>query len=256
MKKLYIIILLLMPCFAICQITDSSKVHIKAKILEGSSGYTGLYKDSNLQEKAALYNNIAGKIFSVQSSHQYINSEYKYRTKMKIYNSEIGELFFDYNTEFGYDSYFDDIYIPASKKVVAPKIDYCIYIDSTFDKFTKVKTYDAAVNDNIQLLKYKTAGKPNTTVLYITTYGSTLTYGKGVTLLLDKDKKIERPLEKVDVKVGDNGGYIYSAFMVLTLADIKLLSTYKLTDTRLYIHDDTVEEGDKLQQLLKCMAKK
>lgn len=87
--------------------------------------------------------------------------------------------------------------------------------------------------------------------------GSTINVGiKGLTLLLENGKKIERPNADIDAKVNKGGsGYLYSAFIELTKEEIDLLINNPITDNRLYIYDGQIKNGAKLSEYLKCLTK-
>jgi hypothetical protein len=63
--------------------------------------------------------------------------------------------------------------------------------------------------------------------------------------------------EKIDVKVGSGTGYSYSSFIRLTLDELKVFSLKSITDTRLYVYDNTVKEdsAEKIKEYLKCLIK-
>jgi hypothetical protein len=88
--------------------------------------------------------------------------------------------------------------------------------------------------------------------------GSTVNVSKkGLNLLFEDGTKLTKADANIDTKVSSGSGYIYSAFIQLTEAEIKLLTEKNITDTRVYIYDGTVDEDSakKIRAYLKCLTK-
>lgn len=85
------------------------------------------------------------------------------------------------------------------------------------------------------------------------TYGTSTGYG--ITILLENNKKIVKSKVKTDVSLGDGSLFSHSAFFVLTANDILLLKENSITDFRLYIHDELIEDGNRYKELFNCLVK-
>ena len=121
------------------------------------------------------------------------------------------------------------------------------------DKFTNEVTYRSPLLEDLNFTKFV---KNDNIVYYLScnTIGSTVVVdGKGVILLLDNGEKIEWPEEKIDVKVR-GGNYVYSCFIRLSSEDIAKLQQNNISDFRLYIYDNKVENSEKYKQYINCMV--
>ena len=141
--------------------------------------------------------------------------------------------------------------------VVLPDDYYCQYIKETTDKFTREQTFVCKKNYTFELTKSK-KGKVVKYTLYLeTSKDERLGVGKGVTILLENNKRIEKPtvLVKTD---GALKSPHYSAIFELTPADIALLKDNKITDFRLFKYDDLMypDYAEVFQGALQCMLAK
>lgn len=98
-------------------------------------------------------------------------------------------------------------------------------------------------------------GKSSKYYMYISTTDISPTIGNGVTLLLRGGHRITKPYTKVDTRVNDSAEYVVSAFLTLNAADIALLTKYYITDFKLYVSTDQVDDGAKYLSLLNCLVK-
>jgi len=221
-------------------------------------GYKGFYTDEKLKKiydeykYATKYESLVDKVFDVLSIEKYTDliGDNKYR--ITIRNSEIGQLYYDYNPRYAHTWNFEFI-----GDFTLPDNFYCRDITVKGDKFTGDTTYRTPYSGGFAFTKVSKGGK---SVIYMSRniIGSTLNIGeKGAIFLLENNQRIEKPNTPIDVERSKYGsGYIYSAFFELTTSDIKLLLENNITDTRLYIYDDsTKEENAKLiREYLKCLV--
>jgi len=215
-------------------------------------GYRDFHKNEEMKitDKAIKHSQLAGKDFRVASVEPY--EKYgKKKFKIKLESAENGIYFYDYDPRYDHNY---NLFVEGG--ITLPEGIYCEDITTETDKFNgDVKTY-TPYSEGIALIKNAKAGK-TTIYLSINEIGSTLNVGKkGLILLLENGKKIERPDASVDVKVESGGkGYVYSVFITLTQEEIKLLSENSITDNRLYIYDGTIKNGIKIKEYLKCLLK-
>ena len=127
------------------------------------------------------------------------------------------------------------------------------------DKFIGDTTYMTPYASGFSFVKKK-KGKSETIYLAKNEPGSTLNVGKkGLIILLENGKRIDKPNAELDVKASTYGsGYVYSVLAELTADDVNLLLNNLITDSRLYIYDGTTnkEDAKTLIEYLKCIKDK
>ena len=221
-------------------------------------GYEGFYLSNNLKNiyscctgRNSKYESLVEKIFRVISFEAYENSIGSKKYKLKLTNSEIGDIYFDYDPKYEFKFPFEVI----GGLSVSDNF-YCIKIDSTYDKFTNSTTYITPVQDGFKFYKIKD-NKGESFFLTKNEPGASLTFGsKGFILLLENGKRIDKP--DADIKVNSNGygGYYCSVRIELNQLDVKLLSVNAITDSRLYIYDSVVKSGKKIIKYFNCLVNK
>lgn len=221
-------------------------------------GYDNFFLNDKMEKKFACcesfnskYNSLVGKIFKVLSAVQYTNSLGAVIYKLKIENSEIGILFYKYDPRYEFEFLFE-----VMGGLNLPVDFYCKDIETTTDKFNGSTRSSSDVSDGITFIKV-TEDNSSTIYMSVREGGITMNVGeKGLILLLENGKKIERPEAEIDVKVNTvTSGYIYSAFISLSKEEIQLIIENPLTANRLYIYDGEIKSGEKLSEYLKCLTK-
>jgi hypothetical protein len=197
---------------------------------------------------------LVDKVFTVVSITPYTSIIETKKFKIKLSNPETGEIYYDYDPQFEHLWKFQFV-----GDFTLPKDFYCRKIEIKGDKFTGDTTFMTPAASGFSFIKVK---KGNSSTIYLRKNepGSTLNVGKkGVILLLQNNKRIEKPNEELDVKASSYGsGWVYTAFFELSDTDIKLLTENEITDSRLYIYDGAVREGDgkEIIEYLKCLLDK
>lgn len=218
-------------------------------------GYSNLHKNPEMKitDKAIRHSTVVGKNFIVKEVTPYEKyAETKFIIKLE--SPENGVYYYDYDPKYDFHYILDVI-----GGLELPADLYCADITTENDKFTNEIRSSSPYSEGVSFVKTIKDGK-TTIYLSINEIGSTAVVGKtGLTLLLENNKRIEKPTAPIDVKVnsGYTGakGYVYSAFVELTTDDIKLLSENAITDNRLYIFDGTIKDGQKLKDYLNCLNK-
>lgn len=272
MKKITLVTILLLSIFSFGQnyknfpsedvqqlLNKELKVKsVSAKLQE--YGYSGFYKDEKLKTKFACcenynskYSSLVDKIFTVISYEPYISVIGDKKYKLLLSNDETGKIYFDYNPKYEHTFPFEVI-----GGLTLSEDFYCKKITTSFDKFTN-ETKLTAHYKNVDFLKI-TKNNVSRYYMSIRTSGSTVSVNeKGLIILLENGKRLEKPNATIDVDVNTTGygnAYLYSTFINLTESDIKILLTNKITDARLYIYDtDLKESGEALTEYLKCLTK-
>lgn len=139
--------------------------------------------------------------------------------------------------------------------IILPEDYYCQYINETTDKLTGAQTFQTKYSD-YELTKSK-KGKIVKYTLYLRTDADPRDHdGKGVLILLENNKRIEKPTVPVKLKI--KASCIYTATFELTPADITLLRSNKITDFRLFENDGFIspDYAEVFQGALECMLAK
>jgi len=130
---------------------------------------------------------------------------------------------------------------------------FCSKIDRSVDDFTDEIRLNSPILSAMTI--YKIIDKADTRYhLSLRTYGNTVIVdGSGVIILFTDGVKMTKSV-KINVEAKSKG-YEYSAFITLTEADLKTLSTKKVNKFRLYIYDENVDSGsaDKFKIYVKCI---
>ena len=133
---------------------------------------------------------------------------------------------------------------------------YCEQIENVVDEFDGHKTYRTPLSKKCAIEKVIQKGVA-TYYLSLRSLGvSVSVHEKGVKIILSNKQILSFPNERIDVEVDEKGGFDYSAFIILTSANIQLLKKYKILKWRLYIYDDFQyeEEAEALRNMINCMS--
>lgn len=247
------------PAYDVNLLLDKEiKVIQKNKNLQ-KYGYEGFFKNKELKKKFncceshnSKYAGLVGKVFKVLSAEPYKNIIGVDKYKLKIENSEVGIIYFDYNPKYEHSFPFEVI-----GGLDLPKDFYCKKLKVKKDKFEDKITTSTPYASGISFVKVE---RNSNQVIYfnINETGSTLAINKkGLYVLLENNKRISKPNLDIDVEVNTGGsGYIYNAFVKLSKEDIELLLNNKITDDKLYIFEGTVdkESANKIMGYLKCLV--
>jgi len=221
-------------------------------------GYDNFFLNEKMEKKYACcesynskYSSLVGRIFKVLSAEKYTNSIGTVLYKLRIENPETGILFYEYDPRYEFEFVFEVL-----GGLNLPDDFYCNDIKTTIDKFNGSTTSSSEYSDGISFIKVT---KDNSSTIYMSVREGGITFNvgeKGLILLLENGKRIERPEAAIDVKNNSgSSGYIYSAFISLSQEEIKLIIENPLTNNRLYIYDGEIENGRKLSEYLKCLIR-
>ncbi len=224
-------------------------------------GYEGFFQDERLKKKFeccdginSKYKSLVNKIFKVVEIHPYTDNINQKKYKIKLSNTETGNIYFDYDPRYKHNWNFEFV---GDYKV--PDGFFCRGIEMIVDKFTGDTTYITPFASGFSFVKVIRAGN-KTIYIRKNQPGNSLNVNeKGLILLLENGKRIEKSEAIIDVKPSSYGsGYVYSVFEELTYADIELLLNNLITDSRLYIYDGTTnkEDAKTLVEYLKCIKDK
>lgn len=266
MKQIIIFVFILISFISISQnfpdkhveLLLGKELKVKEDIKYKGSGYNDFYNDSNFIMTNHLYptkyfletqyDSIVNKSFNLISFYPYLDKHDKQRYKLKLQNNRIGIVYYDYDPTFDFDFPFEVI-----GGLTYPEGFFCDKIEVITDKFNGETRINSPIR-GVFFSKVK-KGKESSTYLFLRTPGSTVNVNiKGVIILLENGFKIEKPNAKIDVEVGGQN-FLYSTLIELNETDIKLLTSNKMTDYRLYIYDNTIRYGNELIEYIKCISK-
>lgn len=197
------------------------------------------------------YNKLVGKEFKVVKIYDQtptLSSDSGRYFVLELQNEELGIVYYDYDSK--YDFNFE---LEVVGGLELPDGFYCKDIKTEVDKFSGETRAISDYSDGISFMKITKDGSSKI-YLAINQPGATLNVGKkGLILLLENDKKLERPNAKIKVEAGSSN-YVYSAFIELSKAEIDLIKKNNIIANRLYIYDGEIKDGEKLGLYLKCLT--
>jgi hypothetical protein len=247
MKKIIVVFALLLSLSAIAQDFPGKRPELllgkEVKVLPLSKeklkeGYVGFYTDDELYKKYKqngsfnkTYEDLVGKSFKVLAVDQLERfGEKLHRIKLQDVSSET-VLYYKYDD---HSEILNTYSLEVKGGLDFPADYYKDFIEIKTDKFTKEKTF---VYEKLYLLKLTKSQKGKvikyTLMIEAAPRDNDVGKGKGASILLENNKRIDKPLQLV--KVCDNH---YCATFELTQADLNLLKANKITDFRVNKYDE------------------
>ena len=169
---------------------------------------------------------------------------------LALTNESLGTIYYEYDTRYKHD-----LELSVVGGLEFPDGYWCDKFTINEDKFEDKTSYYSPQASGFSVIKIIKNGATNY-YLSVEEGGSTANVdGKGLYILFADGSKLTKENASIDVKVGSQGGFIYSAFVELTPEDLEQLKTKKITDNRLYIYDGTVndESAILIQEYVKCI---
>lgn len=268
MKKIIVVFALLLSLSAIAQNFPEKRPELllgkelKVKPLKENKkgeGYEYFYsdpkmRDSYLREKVYFSvtpaGGLVGRVFKVTAVDA--DPERKGKARLTLVDQTKGEtIYYSYLSYLKHDFYFEVI---GGLKL--PTDLYCDFITEKKDKFTGETIYTT----ELLYLKTFTKIKKGAGAKYymsISDYNKEEYLGKkGVIILLENNKRIDKPEVVIEVSPDGDRGFRYTATFELTLKDVNLLIDNKMTDTRIYIFDNVVSDNDCFYGMFGCLVTK
>jgi len=191
-------------------------------------------KYSFVTEKDSLKNKIFRIVSTKQLSDSYSEKDYALFTLVDTLTKE--KLYYIYDNE----SSISHILLTEPVKMVIDEENIKSSILRDYDDIENQTHISTPYSVPVGLHKYIKNGK-NTYYLDLSTEGSTLTRGSGVTVLFNDGTKWTKP-QKIDVDY--SSGWKYSSWITLTPADLQLFKTKSIKKFRLYIYDEEIDQYD------------
>lgn len=200
------------------------------------------------------YNKLNGKEFKVLAVYKTIpkNPLFSIKYVLEIENKDIGIVYYMYDPDFE-----DSIELEVIGELKYPENYFCDKIEYKKDKFENKETFYSPTENGIKFIKTVENGKSHF-YLSVSTSGITLNVNeKGLYILFSDGTKISKPNEEIDVDVSSGSGYDYSSFIQLTSTEIRQLTMKSITDFKLYIYEETIDDESalKIKEYLKCLSK-
>ena len=126
-----------------------------------------------------------------------------------------------------------NIYAQEDNSQKNDSIDCDKWLTKEVDEFSGEISFTAEVTDEVRFIKIK-KGSTTRCYLSIRIKETGIYIGRGVTIILQNGKRINKPNEKVECNY-IAGGFYSSAFIALTVADITLLKQSGILKYKLYI---------------------
>jgi hypothetical protein len=213
---------------------------------------TGEYASTSVSE----YSKLVGIEFKVtgvyEETPQFDFDKGKFYV-LALFNQELGTIYYKYDTRYKHNIEFEVV-----GQLEFPEGYWCGKFIVKNDLFEDKTSFYSPKESGFTLIKIVKNGTINY-YLSVDEKGSTANVdGKGLFLLFNDGTKITKSDAKIDVSISDRGGFIYTAFVELTLEELETLKTKTITANRLYIYDGTVgpESAKLLQEYAKCLEVK
>jgi hypothetical protein len=260
MKKslLGVMFLFCIMCFGQKQFLNTTLEKVMGKnvqVIQLASNSNDFYKSNKLTSTDRIqYPSLIGRNFKIISTYTYQNNSGIEKDMLSLESIEnASEVVY-----FDYDQYK---YLSLPFKFINEKVgglstneSLCNDIKITTDKYSGEKQTSSPDLNDISFLKYVTKGKTHQYVS-ISVYDSFLSGSRntGMIILFKSGKKIVRTSEKVDVNSSTGANWRYSVFFTPTLNEIQLFKKEEIVGVKLYIFENSVNEGETLKQYANCI---
>lgn len=166
---------------------------------------------------------------------------------LQLYNEKTDTIYYRYESK--YEHAFQ---LEVKGGIIPPEGYYCkdIYVED--DKFEGKRIFRSPILEPVSFEKYIEKEK-TAYYLSLSTIGATPSHGQGVIILLENGEKIIKSTLETDVSVNSDAKFEHTAFIPLTQSDITKLKTHRITDFKLYIHEEHDINGHKYRDYLKCL---
>ncbi|MNK21294.1 hypothetical protein D3C87_395480 [compost metagenome] len=269
MKKIIVVFALLLSLSAIAQNFPERRPQLLIgkelkvtpfKITEYEKGYKKFYSDIEMRktylekDKYSSFTpveQLEGRVFKVTAVEASDPTEKNY-SRLTLVDETKGEtLYYKYDRRFEKNFHFE---VVGGLKLPADL--YCDFITEKKDKFTDEIIYSSELLQGMVFTKIK-KGAGAKYFISVSDYKEEQYLGKkGVIILLENNKRIDRPDVVIEVGPESKYGFSHSATFELTLKEVNLLIDNKMTDVRLYTFDGEVGYQDYFKGVFGCLVTK
>jgi hypothetical protein len=207
--------------------------------------YVNRYEPVQMYSSYTTTSALAGKKFKVTGVEK-LNNAGEEVLFLKLLGDNDLTLYYKYTPDFDQDFPFKVV-----GGLAMPKGFYCTYVTRAGAGF------ESEMADGITFYKSGKGAAAKYTMLVNQAGGEQYVPGmKGVTIYLNGNKKIQKDKVAISGGVNSLGSFYYSATFSLTAADIALLKTNTIINTKLNIFESEVTSGEKLKGIFNCLITK
>jgi hypothetical protein len=269
MKKIIVVFALLLSLSTIAQNFPERRPQLLIgkelkvtpfKITEYEKGYKKFYSDIEMRktylekEKYSSFTpveQLEGRIFKVTAVEASDPTDKNY-SRLTLVDETKGEtLYYKYDSRLEENFHFE---VVGGLKLPADL--YCDFITEKKDKFTDEIIYSSELLQGMIFTKIKKGAGAKYFISFSTSNKEQYLGKKGAIILLENNKRIDKPEVAIEVTPDGNRGFRYTVTFELTLKDVNLLIDNKMTDKRIYTFDNEVRYQNYFKGVFDCLVTK
>lgn len=266
LKKLLLAIIVLLPLLVLSQDFPGNNPEIligtKVKPIDVSQErqeykYENFYKSFNFKSDNRIfpvkrgsysnYDSLVNRIFDVKEVYDKMGVTY-----LLLNNEDIGDVYYNYSKYYEHSFELKIVDYSSLKKDIFCNSNHISKVESKVDNST---TYYARVSGYENTI---TKVKENGKIYYFLSLSKNstgyATPSNGLTILFEDNTRLKFPNEEVSASV-TSSGYNYHVFHRLTVNEIKILKSKRITDYKLSFLENSLSQldGIKLMYLMECL---
>lgn len=222
-------------------------------------GYDSFFCDAGMvkkytetKDRRTKHSAMANRFFKVKAVKPYDvygNTNYAIQLTDTVTNEEI---YYKYNkfSESQKKYYFEVI-----GGLKYPADFYCDFLTEATDKATGEHKISASISEGLHVIKIR-KGKNVTYKLEVVTVEQVISMLRGVTLVLEDGRKLEKPDAEAVMAANKNDNINYIASVEITTAELAMLTQSKVVSGKISKFEKKFTEGEKFKEMLKCLKSK
>lgn len=222
-------------------------------------GYDAFFTDAAMAKKYAetkdrrtKHDALANRYFKVKEIKPY-DSYGNQNFLIQLQDTVKNELvYYKYNK---YSESQKKYYFEVVGGLKYPADFYEDFLTETIDKTTGEKKIAASISEGLHVVKIK-KGKEVKYKLEAVTVEQVISMLRGVSLVLEDGRKLEKPEAEAVMGTNKNDNIVYTASMELTGAEVAMLTQSKVIGGKISKFEKKYTEGEKLKEMLKCLMRK
>ncbi len=223
-------------------------------------GYDAFYTDGAMtnkyaetKERRTKHSALANRFFKVESvtayNDVYGNTDYIIRLNDTISKEQV---YYKYNK---FSESQKKYYFEVVGGLKYPTDFYCDFLTEVTDKRTGEHKIIASISEGLHVIKIR-KGKNVTYNLEVVTVEQVISMLRGITLLLDDGRKLEKPDAEVLMAASKKDNINYIASVEITTAELAMLTQSKVVSGKISKFEKKYTEGEKFKEMLKCLMRK
>lgn len=228
-------------------------------VLAYEKGYDSFFTDEKMYRRYAENKDrrtkpeaLANRVFKVADVKPYTsygNENFLIKLLDSINNEHIYYKFNKYSESQG------KYYFEVLGGLEYPADFYCDFLTQTTDKATGEQKITASISEGLHIIKIK-KGKEVSYKLEAVTVEQVISMLRGVTLVFEDGRRIEKPDAEAVMGTNKNDNIVYIATVNLTPTEVSMLSQAKVVGGKISKFEKKYTEGGKLSGMLKCLMKR